>query len=61
MLLSGCTPALYIHLFNATGELITVSNTQRDQAITISVVASTCANGNGQVSPKTVVRLPFHQ
>ncbi len=35
LLLSGCTPALYVHLFNATGESITVSKSRSTDVIMI--------------------------
>jgi hypothetical protein len=34
-LLSGCTPALFVRLFNGTGELVTVSKSRSKDIITI--------------------------
>jgi hypothetical protein len=34
-LLSGCTPALYLRLFNATSDVITVTNTRTKNVTTI--------------------------
>jgi hypothetical protein len=41
MLVSGCTPALYTRLLNATGELISVSNTATNDVAAIAPGAAT--------------------
>src|SRR5262249_17538021 len=58
-LVPGCTPALYVRLFNATGELITVSKTQSKDITTIA--AGTAADiSRFQLDERLVIRTSKH-
>jgi hypothetical protein len=59
-LLSGCIPAVYIHLFNATGEQIIISKEKSKEVVTIAPNASADFTTFYLPSERLVIRTPKH-
>ena len=59
-LLSGCIPAVYIHLFNATGEQIIISKEKSKEVVTIAPNASADFTTFYLPPERLVIRTPKH-
>jgi len=59
-LLAGCTPAVYMHLLNATGEQIIISKEKSTEVVTIAPNASADFTTFYLPPERLVVRTPKH-
>jgi hypothetical protein len=59
-LLSGCTPAVYIHLFNATAEQIVISKEKSTEVVTIAPNTSADFTTFYLPPERLVIRTPKH-